>query len=121
MLQIDAVLGDRKPTFEDWRELRYTTRVINEAMRLYPQPPVLIRCVCLGGQGLGGRATSAKQVGCLYLQHSVLTRCVCLQAGRQRCSAAVSSASAPATPANQVPAWGRPLHGCWISQRSAPC
>jgi beta-ring hydroxylase len=24
-------------------QLRYTTRVINEGMRLYPQPPVLIR------------------------------------------------------------------------------
>lgn len=25
------------------RALRFTTRVINESMRLYPQPPVLIR------------------------------------------------------------------------------
>lgn len=41
--EVDAVLGDRKPVIEDMRELRYTTRVINEAMRLYPQPPVLIR------------------------------------------------------------------------------
>ena len=41
--QIDTVLGDRKPTLDDLKELRLTTRVINEAMRLYPQPPVLIR------------------------------------------------------------------------------
>jgi beta-ring hydroxylase len=37
------VLGDAKPTVDTMRRLRYTTRVINEAMRLYPQPPVLIR------------------------------------------------------------------------------
>jgi beta-ring hydroxylase len=36
-------LGGRLPTVEDLRELKYTTRVINESMRLYPQPPVLIR------------------------------------------------------------------------------
>ena len=41
--EVDAVLGDRKPTVEDMRALKYTTRVINESMRLYPQPPVLIR------------------------------------------------------------------------------
>ena len=37
------MLGDRHPTVEDMRGLAYTTRVINESMRLYPQPPVLIR------------------------------------------------------------------------------
>lgn len=41
--EVDTVLGDRKPTVEDMRALKYCTRVINEAMRLYPQPPVLIR------------------------------------------------------------------------------
>lgn len=41
--QVDRVLGDRKPTIQDMRELKFTTRVINESMRLYPQPPVLIR------------------------------------------------------------------------------
>jgi len=35
--QVDEVLGDRKVTMEDLRALRYTTRVINEGMRLYPQ------------------------------------------------------------------------------------
>ena len=43
LMQIDTVLGDRKPTLDDLKKLRLTTRVINEAMRLYPQPPVLIR------------------------------------------------------------------------------
>ncbi|MED6158499.1 hypothetical protein PIB30_033318 [Stylosanthes scabra] len=41
--EVDSVLGDRFPTIEDMKKLRYTTRVINESMRLYPQPPVLIR------------------------------------------------------------------------------
>ncbi|CAN4115254.1 unnamed protein product [Withania somnifera] len=41
--EVDSVLGDRFPTIEDLKKLRYTTRVINESLRLYPQPPVLIR------------------------------------------------------------------------------
>mmetsp|Transcript_16455 Transcript_16455/g.53748 ORF Transcript_16455/g.53748 Transcript_16455/m.53748 type:complete len:622 (+) Transcript_16455:64-1929(+) len=51
--EADEVLGDRTPTLADLKALRYTTRVINESMRLYPQPPVLIRraleTVTLGG------------------------------------------------------------------------
>jgi len=43
--QVDRVIGDRKVTVEDMMELKFTTRVINESMRLYPQPPVLIRYV----------------------------------------------------------------------------
>ena len=42
-VQIDTVVGDKMPELEDIKQLRFTTRVINEAMRLYPQPPVLIR------------------------------------------------------------------------------
>ena len=41
--EVDKVCGDRKPTIEDMMNLKFTTRVINESMRLYPQPPVLIR------------------------------------------------------------------------------
>ncbi|XP_047164476.1 protein LUTEIN DEFICIENT 5, chloroplastic [Vigna umbellata] len=41
--EVDSVLGDRHPTIEDMKKLKYTTRVINESLRLYPQPPVLIR------------------------------------------------------------------------------
>jgi beta-ring hydroxylase len=40
---VDAVVGDGAPSIEQLRELRFTTRVVNESMRLYPQPPVLIR------------------------------------------------------------------------------
>lgn len=42
-VQVDSVIGDSLPTLEQVRALPYTTRVISEAMRLYPQPPVLIR------------------------------------------------------------------------------
>lgn len=52
-LQCDRVLGGRKPTFEQVRELRYCMRVINESMRMYPQPPVLIRRA-LADDELGG-------------------------------------------------------------------
>ncbi|KAG2654974.1 protein LUTEIN DEFICIENT 5, chloroplastic [Panicum virgatum] len=41
--EVDSVLGDGLPTIEDVKKLKYTTRVINESLRLYPQPPVLIR------------------------------------------------------------------------------
>ncbi|EMS64313.1 Cytochrome P450 97B2, chloroplastic [Triticum urartu] len=41
--EADAVLGDGLPTLDDVKKLKYTTRVINESLRLYPQPPVLIR------------------------------------------------------------------------------
>ncbi|CAA7403309.1 unnamed protein product [Spirodela intermedia] len=41
--EVDSVLGDRFPTMEDMKKLKYTSRVISESLRLYPQPPVLIR------------------------------------------------------------------------------
>uniref|UniRef100_A0A7N0R9F4 Carotene epsilon-monooxygenase n=1 Tax=Kalanchoe fedtschenkoi TaxID=63787 RepID=A0A7N0R9F4_KALFE len=41
--EIDRVLQGRNPTFEDIKELKFVTRCINESMRLYPHPPVLIR------------------------------------------------------------------------------
>ena len=43
VVQVDRVIGDRKPSMADLKQLPFTTRVINESMRLYPQPPVLIR------------------------------------------------------------------------------
>eukprot|EP00892_Ulva_mutabilis_P007898 jgi/Ulvmu1/5480/UM023_0016.1 len=56
--EVDAVLGDGKPTMEQLTQLKYTTRVINEAMRLYPQPPVLIRRA-LEDDVLGGHRVAA--------------------------------------------------------------
>ncbi|KAL5724940.1 carotene epsilon-hydroxylase [Ranunculus cassubicifolius] len=41
--EIDRVLQGRRPTYDDIKELKYVTRCINESMRLYPHPPVLIR------------------------------------------------------------------------------
>jgi len=41
--EVDAVLGDRQPTFEDIREMKQVRMVISESLRLYPQPPILIR------------------------------------------------------------------------------
>jgi len=41
--EIDAVLGDRLPTFEDVRALEQVRLVIAETLRLYPEPPILIR------------------------------------------------------------------------------
>ena len=34
--EVDTVLGDRAPSFEDLRKLTYTMQVIQEGMRLYP-------------------------------------------------------------------------------------
>ncbi len=42
--EVDRVLGDRlQPNSADYRELAYVMRCINESMRLYPHPPVLLR------------------------------------------------------------------------------
>ncbi|KAG2494902.1 hypothetical protein HYH03_006837 [Edaphochlamys debaryana] len=41
--EVDSVCGDRLPSLEDVPRLRLVMRVVAEALRLYPQPPVLIR------------------------------------------------------------------------------
>ncbi|SEL00429.1 cytochrome P450 [Haloferax larsenii] len=41
--EVDDVLGGRTPTIEDVRQLEYTERVLNEAMRLYPPVYVMFR------------------------------------------------------------------------------
>ncbi|KAK1400215.1 Carotene epsilon-monooxygenase [Heracleum sosnowskyi] len=41
--EVDRVLQGRPPTYDDIKNLKYLTRCINESMRLYPHPPVLIR------------------------------------------------------------------------------
>jgi cytochrome P450 len=45
--EVRAVLGDRVPTAEDAAQLAYTTRVVKEAMRLYP--PAYGPRACIGG------------------------------------------------------------------------
>ncbi|CAN6305963.1 unnamed protein product [Urochloa humidicola] len=41
--EVDHVLQGRLPRYEDVKELKYLMRCINESMRLYPHPPVLLR------------------------------------------------------------------------------
>lgn len=41
--EIDTVLGDRDPTFEDIKGLELVRLVIAESLRMYPEPPLLIR------------------------------------------------------------------------------
>nr|KYP52637.1 Cytochrome P450 97B2 [Cajanus cajan] len=41
--EIDLVLGTGKPTFESLKTLQYIRLIVVEALRLYPQPPLLIR------------------------------------------------------------------------------
>lgn len=41
--EIDRVVGDRKPTYEDIEKMEYTRLVIAETLRMYPEPPLLIR------------------------------------------------------------------------------
>ncbi|CAI5463164.1 unnamed protein product [Closterium sp. Yama58-4] len=42
--EAERVLGGKShPSLADTRELKYLTRCINESMRLYPHPPILIR------------------------------------------------------------------------------
>jgi cytochrome P450 len=41
--EIDEVVGDRVPNYEDIKKMKYLRLVIAETLRLYPQPPLLIR------------------------------------------------------------------------------
>eukprot|EP00527_Entomoneis_sp_CCMP2396_P000043 CAMPEP_0198151560 /NCGR_PEP_ID=MMETSP1443-20131203/56084_1 /TAXON_ID=186043 /ORGANISM="Entomoneis sp., Strain CCMP2396" /LENGTH=642 /DNA_ID=CAMNT_0043817277 /DNA_START=105 /DNA_END=2033 /DNA_ORIENTATION=- len=41
--EIDAVVGDRAPTLEDIKKMKYCRLIIAETLRLYPEPPLLIR------------------------------------------------------------------------------
>ena len=41
--EIDRVVGDRTPNLEDIKNLKFVRLVVAETLRLYPQPPLLIR------------------------------------------------------------------------------
>jgi len=62
------VLGGRETvTVADYKALRYTMRCINESMRLYPHPPVLLRRANIPDQLPGMRRClqcCAASIGC---------------------------------------------------------
>ncbi|KXZ42239.1 hypothetical protein GPECTOR_176g220 [Gonium pectorale] len=41
--EVDRVVGDRMPTLDDLKALPYLRACLGESLRLYPQPPILIR------------------------------------------------------------------------------
>ena len=41
--EVDEVIGDRRPTLEDIRRMPLVRLCVAESLRLYPQPPLLIR------------------------------------------------------------------------------
>ncbi len=41
--EIDEVLGDRTPTYDDIKRMQYLRLVVAETLRMYPEPPLLIR------------------------------------------------------------------------------
>lgn len=41
--EIDEVVGDRDPTYQDIMEMKYLRLIIAETLRMYPEPPLLIR------------------------------------------------------------------------------
>lgn len=41
--EVDCVLQGKPPTYENIKDLKFLTRCINESLRLYPHPPVLLR------------------------------------------------------------------------------
>ncbi len=42
--EVDEVMGGRQqPNMQDYAKLKYVMRCVNESMRLYPHPPVLLR------------------------------------------------------------------------------
>ncbi len=65
-----AVYGDRRPVFEDLTRLRYTTMVLQEAMRLYPPVWILPRRALAADEVGGYRVPAGGEVLiCPYLLH----------------------------------------------------
>lgn len=62
--EVDQVLaGKDKPSVGDFMALRYLMRCINESMRLYPHPPVLLRRALVPDVLPGGYEVAKGQVG----------------------------------------------------------
>ena len=61
--EVDAVLqGRRAVTLADYGNLKYVMRCVNESMRLYPHPPVLLRRARVADELPGGYAVPKGQV-----------------------------------------------------------
>lgn len=43
--EVDQVLQGRVPTYDDFNNLKYTTQVIKESLRIYPPAPLTTRCL----------------------------------------------------------------------------
>ncbi|KAG5183231.1 cytochrome P450 [Tribonema minus] len=41
--EVDRVLGDRRPTLDDIKQMEYIRFIVAESLRMYPEPPLLIR------------------------------------------------------------------------------
>lgn len=52
--EIDAVLGQGRTTFESLKKIEYLRLIVVESLRLYPQPPLLIRRSLTSDQLPGG-------------------------------------------------------------------
>jgi cytochrome P450 len=68
--EVDAVLGDRRPTLADADRLPWTTACFNEAMRIFPPVPAISR-VAMRRDVIGGLTVPAGTVMVLlpYLMH----------------------------------------------------
>ncbi len=60
--ELDEVLGGRPPTLDDIPDLHYTRQVFEEAMRLYPPVPVLVRRVVRATSLAGYEIPAASRV-----------------------------------------------------------
>ena len=64
--EVDRVLGDRdQPTVADYGQLKYVMRCVNESMRLYPHPPVLLRRAMIADELPGGPCCCPNEHDCV--------------------------------------------------------
>ncbi|KXZ43836.1 hypothetical protein GPECTOR_79g115 [Gonium pectorale] len=62
--EVDAVMGSRlAPSMADYGQLRYVMRCVNESMRLYPHPPVLLRRALVEDELPGGYKDNGAEGG----------------------------------------------------------
>lgn len=104
---MDEVLGDRQqPTMADYTKLKYVMRCVNESMRLYPHPPVLLRRAMIQDELPGKEIDSCKALPFL----AKLARVPCPAQPRP-----TPARPAPPRAALPCPALLRALHTCrWL-------